>query len=245
MKCVAVIPARLNSVRFNRKVLADIEGKPMIRHVWEQVRQAPSIDRVIIAVDDKEIFDIARSFGAEAILTSTSHPSGTDRIAEVAQKVVADVFINVQGDEPLVNPEMIDALAGAFNTPSIQMATLIKKIEQTEEITNPNIVKVVTDKEGFALYFSRSPIPFVRDGANGTPVYFKHIGMYAYRRDFLFTYTKLPPSFLEQKEKLEQLRVLENGYRIKTAETQYETVGVDTPQDLEKVRAILRGAALH
>jgi len=235
MKIVAVIPARWHSTRLKGKVLADINGKPMIQHVWEKVKQAHDIDEVVVAVDKERVFKTVESFGARALLTSPEQPSGTDRIAEVAGSIDADVYINVQGDEPLIHPFMVDELAQVFEyEDNVQMATLVKRIHNKEEIADPNVVKVVADRKGFALYFSRSPIPY--DGSC-----FKHIGMYAYTKDFLFTFTNLPKSTLETEEKLEQLRALEHGYKIKTVETRHDTIGVDTEEDLERVREILAG----
>ena len=251
MRVVAVIPARWDSTRLKGKVLADINGKPMIQHVWERVSRAREVDEVVIAVDKEKVLKVVESFGARAIFTSPEQPSGTDRLAEIASTVEADVFINIQADEPLVHPLMVDELAQVFEYErGIQMATLIKRIHRKEEITDPNVVKVVVDRKGFALYFSRGPIPYVSAGnigeTAGTPEggdisgrYFKHIGLYSYTKDFLFTYTNLPKSTLELDEKLEQLRVLEHGYKIKTIETRYETIGVDTQEDLEKVREVL------
>ncbi|MFH1846385.1 MAG: 3-deoxy-manno-octulosonate cytidylyltransferase [Candidatus Omnitrophota bacterium] len=254
MKVVVVIPARWQSTRLKGKVLADINGKPMIQHVWERVNEAHSVDDIIVAADKERVIKVVESFGGKAVFTSPEQPSGTDRIAEVANTVDADVFINVQADEPLVHPLMVDELAQVFEYErNIQMATLIKRIHKKEEITDPHIVKCVVDRKNYALYFSRSPVPYVRDSGatdeTGQPIitgdisgsYFKHIGLYAYTKEFLFTFTNLPKSTLEEAEKLEQLRVLEHGYKIKTIETRYETIGVDTEEDLEKVRAILSG----
>ncbi|MFH1877845.1 MAG: 3-deoxy-manno-octulosonate cytidylyltransferase [Candidatus Omnitrophota bacterium] len=252
MKIVAVIPARWHSTRLKGKVLADINGKPMIQHVWEKVKRAHGVDQVVVAVDKERVYKTVQSFGGEAIFTSQEQPSGTDRIAEVASTIDADVYINVQADEPLVHPMMVDALAQVFEYErNIQMATLIKRIHRKEDIANPNVVKTVVDRKGFALYFSRSPIPYIRnteEGGEGAEQkmldvsgrYFKHIGLYAYTKDFLFTYTNLPKSTLEIAEKLEQLRVVEHGYKIKTIETRYDTVGVDTQEDLDRVREIMR-----
>ena len=252
MKIVAVIPARWRSTRLKGKVLADINGKPMIQHVWERVKRAHEIDEVIVAADKERVMKIVESFGGKAVFTSPEQPSGTDRLAEIANTVDADVFINVQADEPLVHPLMVDDLAQVFEYErNVQMATLIKRIHKKEEITDPHIVKCVVDRKGFALYFSRSSIPYFRgsgaDESADRPEaedisgrYFKHIGMYAYTKDFLFTYTNLPKSTLEAEEKLEQLRVLEHGYKIKTVETRYDTIGVDTQEDLERVREILK-----
>ncbi|MBD3379904.1 MAG: 3-deoxy-manno-octulosonate cytidylyltransferase [Candidatus Omnitrophica bacterium] len=244
MKIAAVIPARWHSTRLKGKILADINGKPMIRHVWERVRKAREIDEVVIAVDKERVLKAVEAFGAKAVFTSPEQPSGTDRIAEVANTVDADVYINIQGDEPLVHPMMVDDLARVFMYErNVHMATLIKRIHRTEEIEDPNTVKVVVDRKGFALYFSRAPIPYIREasGADLSGRYFKHIGLYSYTKDFLFTYTNLPKSILEGEEKLEQLRVLEHGYKIKTLETRYDTVGVDTQEDLDLVRGLLAG----
>jgi 3-deoxy-manno-octulosonate cytidylyltransferase (CMP-KDO synthetase) len=250
MKVVAVIPARWDSTRLKGKVLADINGKPMLQHVWERVKRAHEVDEVVVAVDKEKVYKAVSSFGGKAVFTSPEQPSGTDRIAEVASSIDADVYINVQADEPLVHPLMVDALAQVFKYErNIQIATLIKRIHSKEEISNPNVVKVVVDRKGFALYFSRSPIPYIRGGDAELPgsgpalqdisgSYFKHIGLYSYTKDFLFTYTNLPKSTLEMDEKLEQLRVLEHGYKIMTIETRYDTIGVDTQEDLEKVRKI-------
>lgn len=252
MKIVAVIPARWRSTRLKGKILADINGKPMIQHVWERVKRAHEVDEVIVAADKERVLKVVESFGGKAVFTSPEQPSGTDRLAEVANAVDGDVFINIQADEPLVHPLMVDDLAQVFEYErNIQMATLIKRIHKKSEITDPNIVKCVVDRKGFALYFSRSPIPYFRGGSvdesGGKPEsedisgrYFKHIGLYAYTKDFLFTYTNLPKSTLEIEEKLEQLRVLEHGYKIKTVETRYDTIGVDTQEDLERVRGILK-----
>ncbi len=197
MKIIAVIPARWHSTRFEGKVLADINGKPMVQHVWERVKRARMIDDVIVAVDTNRVFKAVEKFGAKAVFTSRDHSSGTDRIAEIANSIDGDIFVNIQADEPLVHPSMVDELAGVYEyEKGIQMATLIKRIHNRKEISDPNVVKVVTDIKGFALYFSRSPIPFVRDGSDNTADisagYFKHIGLYSYTKDFLFTYTNLP-----------------------------------------------------
>lgn len=242
MKIVAVIPARWQSTRLKEKVLADINGKPMVQHVWERAKKARAIDEVIVAVDKERVLRAVERFGAKAIMTSQEHASGTERIAEVARTMDADVFINVQADEPLIHPLMIDDLARIFEyEKNIQMATLIKRIQVKEEVSDPNVVKVVVDRKGFALYFSRSPIPYIRGKKAEEDIcrsYFKHIGLYSYSKDFLFTYINLPKSTLESEEKLEQLRVLEHGYKIKTIETRYDTVSVDTEEDLERVREI-------
>ncbi|MCK4851638.1 MAG: 3-deoxy-manno-octulosonate cytidylyltransferase [Candidatus Omnitrophica bacterium] len=252
MRIIAVIPARWHSTRFKGKVLADINGKPMVQHVWERVKRAHEIDEIIVAVDKEKVFNAVESFGGKAVYTSPEQPSGTDRLAEVVNAMDADVIVNVQADEPLVHPLMIDELAQAFELDrNVHMATVIKRIHRKEDITDPNVVKVVVDRKGYALYFSRSPIPYLcRDRSNESDYsadaedvsgrYFKHIGLYSYSKDFLFTYTNLPKAMLEEEEKLEQLRALEHGYKIKTIETVYDTIGVDTPEDLEKVRALLK-----
>lgn len=251
MKVVAIIPARWNSTRFKGKVLAKINGKSMVRHVWEKVKAAHSVDEVIVAVDKEKVFKAVESFGGTAVFTSPDHPSGTDRLAEVVNNMEADIVINVQADEPMVQPLMIDSLAQVYEYErNVHMATLIKRIDDRDEIYNPNVVKVVVDRKGFALYFSRSPIPYIRDTGDETPGpegeidisgrYFKHIGLYSYTKDFLFTYTNLPKSTLEKEESLEQLRAIEHGYKIKTIETRYDTIGVDTPADLARVEEIMK-----
>jgi len=251
MRTVAIIPARWQSTRLKGKVLADIAGKPMVQHVWERVTTAREVDEVIVAVDKEKVFRAVTAFGGKAVMTDARHSSGTDRIAEVAREVPADIFVNVQADEPLIDPLMIDELVRVFEyEQNISMGTLIKRIDSEEEINDPNVVKVVVDRRGFALYFSRSPIPYMervdermdvfgmRKTENEDGGYFKHIGLYAYTKDFLFTYTNLPKSALEVEEKLEQLRVLEHGYKIKTVETRYDSIGVDSEKDLEEVRSV-------
>ena len=242
MEAIGVIPARYDSSRFEGKVLADILGKPMLQHVWERAKQAMSLDEVIIACDDERVREAALGFGAKVIMTSRDHTSGTDRIVEVVNPIDVKVVVNIQADEPLIHPLMIDSLADILlKDNSLTMATLMKRIEEPRDINDPHVVKVVVDKNNFALYFSRSPIPYRSlDSEIKKPVYFKHIGIYGYTKDFLFTYKNLPASNLEKIEKLEQLRVLEEGFKIKVIETKFDTVGVDTPQDLEKVKEILR-----
>ncbi|MFA5145407.1 MAG: 3-deoxy-manno-octulosonate cytidylyltransferase [Candidatus Omnitrophota bacterium] len=242
MDVIGVIPARYSSSRFEGKVLADILGKPMIQHVWERARQALLLDDLIIACDDECVAAIAREFGAKVVVTSKSHTCGTDRIIEVINPLDVKIVINIQGDEPLIHPLMIDTAAQALLDDSrISMATVMKKIETSQELNDPNVVKVVVDKNNFALYFSRAPIPHRAHGSEvESPVWYKHIGLYGYTKDFLFTYKNLPVSNLEKIEKLEQLRVLEEGFRIKVIETKFDTVGVDTPEDLEKVKLCLK-----
>jgi len=241
-KFLGVIPARFSSTRFPGKILAPLAGKPMLQHVYERASQARYLSSTIIATDDQHIFDVARGFGARVRMTRADHPSGTDRVAEVASVENAEVIVNIQGDEPLIDPAAIDAaILPVAHDPDILMATLKKKIEDFSEIDNPNVVKVVTDRAGDAIYFSRCPIPFNRDGASGT-TYYKHIGLYIYQRDFLLNYSSLPVGPLEQTERLEQLRALENGYRIRVVETEYESLGVDTPADLERVEKLFAWA---
>lgn len=242
MEVIGVIPARYSSTRFEGKVLADILGKPMIRHVWERAKQALLLDDLIIACDNERVAEVAKEFGAKVVFTAKGHASGTDRICEVINPLDVKIVINIQGDEPLIHPTMIDAVARALlDDSSISMATVMKNIQDEQVINDSNVVKVVIDKNNFALYFSRSPIPFhAKESDIRLPVYFKHIGLYGYTKDFLFIYKNLPVSYLERVERLEQLRVLESGFRIKVIETKYDTVGVDTPQDLEKVKRYLQ-----
>jgi 3-deoxy-manno-octulosonate cytidylyltransferase (CMP-KDO synthetase) len=241
MNAIGVIPARYASVRFEGKVLADILGKPMIQHVWENARRARSLDSVIVACDDERIQEAVLAFGGKAVMTARAHTSGTERIAEVVADMDVKVIVNIQGDEPLVHPSMIDDVATTLlNAPEQNVATVYKRIEHEEEIGDPNVVKVVMNKKHQALYFSRCPIPFVREEEPGMRVHYKHIGIYGYTKDFLFTYKNLPVSKLEKLEKLEQLRILENGYSICVVETKHETIGVDTREDLLKVKEWLK-----
>jgi 3-deoxy-manno-octulosonate cytidylyltransferase (CMP-KDO synthetase) len=236
MDLIGVIPARYASSRFEGKILANILGKPMIQHVWERAKKSKLLEDLIIACDDERVKKIAEDFGAKVIYTSKGHESGTDRLTEIVQPLEVKAVINIQADEPLIHFTMIDNLAHAIlEDSSIVMATLIKRIENEKELTNPNVVKVVVDKDSFALYFSRSAIPYQRE-LNSQVDYYKHIGMYAYTKDFLFTFKNLPESKLEKAEKLEQLRALESGYKIKTVQTDFDTIGVDTPEDLEIVK---------
>ncbi|MFW5999798.1 MAG: 3-deoxy-manno-octulosonate cytidylyltransferase [Halanaerobiaceae bacterium] len=237
MEAAAVIPARYDSTRFPGKILANINGKPMIRHVYERVEIVEEIDTVIVATDDHRIFRCVEDFGGRVVMTSPEHTSGTDRIAEVARELSHSLIVNVQGDEPDIKPEMIaSALRPFVQEEEIKMTTLIRKLDQ-EEINDPNVVKVVTDKDGNALYFSRASIPYIRDNRSGR--FYKHIGLYVYRREFLLQYTSMEPTPLEMAESLEQLRVLENGYRIRAVETELDSIGVDTPEDLERVQQIM------
>jgi 3-deoxy-manno-octulosonate cytidylyltransferase (CMP-KDO synthetase) len=205
----------------------------MLQHVYERASQARYLTKVIIATDDQRIYDAARSFGAPVQMTRTDHRSGTDRVAEVASADPADIIVNIQGDEPLIDPTAIDAAVLALTSDSdVPMATLSKRIEDPSEVENPNVVKVVSDLRGNAIYFSRCAMP------HGGAVHYKHIGLYVFRRDFLLAYSGLPVGPLEQAERLEQLRALENGYPVRVIETEYESLGVDTPEDLERVTAL-------
>lgn len=241
MKIICVIPARYSSTRLPGKPLALIAGKPMIQHVYERAREAKEPDRVLIATDHEQVYNAVKAFGGEVVMTSPHHPTGTDRLAEVAARLEGtDVIINVQGDEPLIDPAVIDQLAAEFlQTSDLMMATLAAPLLESE-YNMPSAVKVVTDLAGYALYFSRSLIPYPRNQVDGQVAY-KHIGIYAYRRDFLLKYAALPPTPLEKAESLEQLRALEHGYRIKVLKTEFASVGVDTPEDLERVNAIIAG----
>lgn len=240
MHVACIIPARYASTRLPGKPLLDIAGKPMIQRVVERVRQARRSSRIIVATDDERIAEAVRSFGGEAQLTSAAHPTGTDRLAEVAATLPdLDLILNIQGDEPLIPPSAIDELIGAFDDyPDLQMATLMTPLTESE-YDNPAAVKVVTSLDGYALYFSRSLIPYPRNRGSERRC-FKHIGVYAYRRDFVLRFAALPPSPLEVTESLEQLRALENGYRIRVIETPFRSIGVDTPADLEEVRELYR-----
>jgi 3-deoxy-manno-octulosonate cytidylyltransferase (CMP-KDO synthetase) len=236
MKAIAVIPARLASTRLPRKMLAQIAGQPLIGRVYESVRSSPRLDDVIVATDSEEIMQLCRRHGWNARLTSAAHRSGTERVREISDSVTADVYVNVQGDEPMTRVEHIAALLDLMQDPNIQVGTL-KTAASAEDIDNRNAVKVVTDAEGRALYFSRATIPFDRDGSR--PKYFKHLGFYAYRKAALDRFCALPESSLERSERLEQLRFLENGISIHVAETPYDSVGVDTEEDLRRVEKIL------
>ncbi len=235
-----VIPARYASTRLPGKPLADILGKPMVQHVYERALQVPQVHAVLVATDDARVADAVRAFGGRCVMTSPDHPSGTDRLAEVMTQVEADVYINLQGDEPLVRPADITKLAaGMWADPAVQVGTLCHPIT-TEEASNPNTVKVVLAANGDALYFSRAPIPYPRDGGD-VARYLKHVGVYAYRREVLAAYAGLPQPMLEQAEKLEQLRLLVAGYRIRAFEVEPTGPGVDTPECLERVRALMAG----
>ena len=235
MKVIGVIPARFSSTRFVGKVLADLGGKPVVQHVWENAKKSKLLDDLIIATDNEMVIEAAKTFDAKVVFTSPDQPSGTDRLIEVVNPIDVEVIVNIQGDEPMVRPEMIDDLARAvLDDEEVYMATLAKKINDKSEIENPNVVKLVKDKNGFALYFSRSVIPYPR--LEVASEYYKHLGLYSYTKDFLFEFANFPKSNLEMKEGLEQLRVLESGRKIKVVETEFDTIGIDTPEDLEKAR---------
>jgi 3-deoxy-manno-octulosonate cytidylyltransferase (CMP-KDO synthetase) len=240
LTAIAVIPARFGSTRFPGKPLADIDGRPMIEHVYSRARLAKSVSRVIVATDDLRVATAVIKFGGEVKLTRIDHPSGTDRLAEVAAKLDCDIIVNVQGDLPLVDPGAIDEAVAPFSAdPGVLITTLYRRITDAAELKNPNIVKIAIDRGGFALYFSRAPIPYVRDPRGGWPPMYRHIGLYAYRRSALLVMAALEPTPLERAEALEQLRALEHGIRIKTVETAFDSVEVDTPEDLEHVRRLM------
>jgi 3-deoxy-manno-octulosonate cytidylyltransferase (CMP-KDO synthetase) len=246
MNITAVIPARYASTRFPGKALAEIAGKPMIQHVYERAQSVSLISRVVVATDDHRIQQAVTGFGGLCRMTRSDHETGTDRLAEVAETLDADIIVNVQGDEPLIAPEMIEqAIQPFLDDKSLRMSTLKTRIKCLHDFLSPNVVKVVTDQQGDALYFSRSPLPFFRDKWQdlkdesficGKLLCYKHVGLYVYRRDFLIEFAAMKPTFLELAEKLEQLRAVENGIRIRVVETECESIGVDIPDDLIKVR---------
>jgi len=234
-EATGIIPARYQSLRFPGKMLALIQGKPMIQRVYEQVCQSKSLTRLIIATDDERILETCKGFGAEAWMTSPDHSSGTERAGEVAEKISTPVIINVQGDEPLIRGDVIDELVAFLQDESVPMATLAVRNCDLDFLSEPNTVKIVTDNEGNALYFSRSPLPF-----RASDYFLQHIGVYGYQKDFLMELRRIPPSRLELAEKLEQLRILEHGYRIKVIESKYPTLSVDVPEDIIRVENFLR-----
>jgi len=242
---LAVIPARFASTRLPGKPLATIAGRPMIQHVVERVRGARLVSSILVATEDERIKKAVEGFGGKAILTRPDHRTGTDRVAEVAAHVSADIYVNIQGDEPLIDPGIVDAvIAAMIEDDSIQVATPCAAITQQNEIVDPNVVKVARDFDSNGLYFSRAPIPWVRDtGATVAVRFWKHIGLYAFVRDALLEFPTLPPGELERVEQLEQLRWLENGFRIRVVETEYDAVSVDVPADIERVEKILRERA--
>lgn len=289
IRTVAIIPARYASTRFPGKLLADLAGRPIVEHVYRRAAACRALSEIIVATDDDRIAAAARSFGGQVRMTSPAHQSGTDRVAEVARTLDCDLVVGVQGDEPLIEPAMIEqALAPFAADPSLVMSTLRRRFDNLAEASDPNVVKVVVDRQGFALYFSRAAIPYIRDSGSGTrgsagtrdranpqcrtppplklrrgspkfaiiasaneggpnpdPIVrvYKHIGLYVYRRDFLLRLAALEPTPLERAEALEQLRALEHGYRIMAVETAYDSISVDTPEDLERVRRLVRTLA--
>jgi len=251
-KAIVVIPARYNSTRLPGKPLIVIKEKPLIQYVYERVSISKLIDDVLVATDDERIFNTVKGFGGKATMTSPEHTCGTDRIAEAVKDIECDIIVNVQGDEPLIHPEMVNGVIELMKDQRASIGTLAKKTSDIEEIFSPDIVKVVMDNEGFAMYFSRSPIPYYRNEflelqakelrthnmqhTTHNIYCYKHIGVYAYKKDVLLQFSKLSPTRLEKIEKLEQLRALENGIKIKVKETEFETIGVDTPNDLKRVK---------
>lgn len=242
MKILGIIPSRYGSTRFPGKPLIAIDGKSMIQRVFEQAKKSTLLNEVVVATDDERIFNHVKGFGGNVVMTSNKHESGTDRCAEVVEKLAEkyEVVINIQGDEPFIDPTQITQLCNCFNDEKTDIATLIKKIESTEDLLNENKVKVVKSDADFAIYFSRNPIPFVKGEAKENwlkkHTFFKHIGIYGYRLEALQKITKMPLSVLEKAEGLEQLRWLESGLHIKVAETQLEAIAIDTPEDLKKIR---------
>ena len=237
---LGVIPARYGSTRFPGKALARLAGKPMIQRVWERAREAKRLDRLVVATDDERILKTVKEFGGEAVMTAPELRSGTDRAWAAAKGMRAQIVVNIQGDEPLLTPPMINGLVdGLRKEPDAQMATLRYRMRGPEGYEDPNVVKVVTDEKGWALYFSRSPVPAFRSADVRTVVWYKHLGLYAYRRELLQRFVAWPPSALETAEGLEQLRALERGVRIKVLDSPQNTIGVDTPADLKRVEAII------
>ena len=249
MTSVVIIPARYESTRFPGKPIYPLKGMPIIQYVYNNSKLSHLADDVIVATDSEKILEKVQAFGGKAIMTDKKHPSGTDRIAEVAKSMDYEIIVNVQADEPLIRPEMIDDVIALLDDKRASIGTLAKRIEDPEEIIDPNIVKVVFDKEGFAIYFSRAPIPFHRDEWKSLSEIrnskfeirnlYKHIGIYSYRREVLLSLANMQPTELEKTEKLEQLRALENGMKIKVKETFFETYGVDTPKDIERIERCL------
>ncbi len=242
MKAIGIIPARFESSRFPGKVLADLLGRPLIQYVYEEALKSNSLEDLLVATDDERILKAVENFGGRAVMTAKEHKSGTDRLAEVVNPIDTQIVVNIQADEPLIQFSMIDELVNCLlEDPNIPMASLIHKIEGMQDLMDHNVVKAVKDKDNFALYFSRSPIPHLKSSSPlwQTLTFYKHLGLYAYTKDFLFTFTNLPLGELEQAERLEQLRALEHGYRIKLIETRFNTIGVDTPEDLEKVKQLI------
>jgi len=252
-EAIGVIPARYISKRFPGKALANLLGKPIIQHIYERAKGAKSLDYLVVATDDERIYDCVRSFGGNALITSSEHPTGTDRIAEVVSKMDCEIVVNIQGDEPLLKPEVVDSLVESLSLDGqLNMSTAACLIESPLELKDLNIVKVVTDNSGFALYFSRAPIPYWLNNLSGdvsrifsTNSYrpLKHIGVYAYRKDFLLRFSSLPQTPLETQEHLEQLRALENGEKIRVIVCDYHPVAVNLPEDVDKVAKIMRASS--
>lgn len=239
MRAIGVIPARFEATRFPGKVLAPLFGRPLIQYVYEEALKSNTLEDLVVATDDERVLKAVEDFGGRAVMTAKEHKSGTDRLTEVVNPIDTRVVVNIQADEPLICFSLIDELVNCLlQDPQIPMATVIRKIKDMHDLIDPNVVKAVKDKNNFALYFSRSTIPHLRSSlaASQTLSFYKHLGLYAYSKEFLFTFTNLPVGELERSEKLEQLRALEHGYRIKLIETGLDTIGVDTPEDLEKVK---------
>lgn len=248
MEAVGIIPARYGATRFEGKLLKDLCGKPVIQHVYERAKKAKLLDDLIVAADDERIVKAVESFGGKVVFTSKTHNTGTDRLTEVVNQMDVRVIVNIQGDEPLIQPLLIDDLVRTMQDPDeadAVMATVVKKSQSLEEFKSPDVVKAIVNQKGYAMYFSRSPIPTLLKPEGDKSYFYKHIGIYAYNKDFLFTFKKLSKSYLEKNEKLEQLRALEAGYKIRVIETRYETVGVDTPQDLEMAKELLQKETAH
>jgi 3-deoxy-manno-octulosonate cytidylyltransferase (CMP-KDO synthetase) len=240
MSAVGIIPARFGSSRLEGKVIKAVGEKPLIQLVYEAARTARRLDDIIVATDDRLVADIVSGFGARAVLTSPAHRSGSDRLAEVAATIDCTIVVNIQGDEPMIRGEMIDATVGILlNEPELEVATLATVIREPKDARDPNVVKVVRDIHGNALYFSRAPVPYVRNGTERGGRFLKHIGLYAYRKSLLMRFTKWPQTELEKLEKLEQLRILEHGVKIRVLDTPHDPIGVDTAEDLERVRKLL------
>lgn len=238
MKTVAFIPARYQSKRFMGKPLALIAGKPIIQHVFQRSKECPELDEIYVATDDLRIYECVNEFGGHAIMTNEGHQSGTDRIAEAAEKINLadrDIVVNIQGDQPIFQPSILsDLIQALIEDPAIHMSTLMYKIKDDQELHDTNKVKVVVNNNGYAIYFSRLPIPFYRD-EKSKAIHYKHLGLYAYRKEFLLSFTNLSYGLLEEAEKLEQLRILEHGFRIKVVETAFDSIEVDTPEDIKMV----------
>ncbi|MDD5259840.1 MAG: 3-deoxy-manno-octulosonate cytidylyltransferase [bacterium] len=239
MRIVGVIPARLKSTRLPEKPLQMIQGKYLVQRVYEQAKKAHHLNDVIIACDHEKIASACSQAGAKVVLTSLDCSSGTDRVAEIARKTKADVFLNIQGDEPLIDPRTIDQVALLFRDKNVIMGTAVIPLKEKQDIQDPNVVKAVLDKQLNVLYFSRSPLPYQRNIVKGL-VYYKHLGLYGFHREFLLKFASLPQTILEKTESLEQLRALENGFKIRAVITRYDSIGVDTVQDLKKVCTIIR-----